>query len=77
MFVLFGLTIPLIFPDDDRSVDEEDEADGDEDDLGDCNTQTTRSWFIKYRSRIGTRPPIEHNLLLGLTQDPLADPILY
>lgn len=37
MFVLFGLSIPLGFPEDDRSVDEEDEADGDEDDLGDYN----------------------------------------
>jgi hypothetical protein len=43
MFVLFGLMIPLIFPEDDRSVDEEDEADGDEDHLGDYSTQTTRS----------------------------------
>lgn len=43
MFVLFGLTIPLTFPEDDRSVDEEDEADGDEDHLGDYSTQITRS----------------------------------
>ena len=38
MFVFFRLTISLVFPEDDRSVDEEDEPDGDEDDSGDYNT---------------------------------------
>lgn len=62
MFVLFRLTIPLIFPEDDRSVDEEDEADGDEDDLGDYSTQTTPVIINKIRAYVW--PPAEKDLLL-------------